>query len=255
MTALRRFALAAIAAPLSLALAACGSDETTVDGPPTGEAIAHVPAPAGSSWLDTATITPDDGYMVGNPAAPLKLLEYASLTCSHCAEFSKEGAAPLEKYIESGVVSYELRNQIHDGIDLTMAQILRCGDPASFHPLANQVWANLGPIFETLQGNEAGVTAAMSATTPDRMQRIAQATGLLDFFAARGISRDQALQCLADPAKAEAILERSNTQSEKLDVTGTPTFFLNGKKIDVATWVPAGSSPGLESVLQDAGAR
>jgi len=249
MTALRRFALAAIAAPFALALAACGSDEPAQGGAPTGEPIAHVAAPAGGSWLDSVTVTPEDGYRLGNPEAPLKLLEYASLTCSHCAQFSAEGAGPLEKYIESGVVSYEIRNQVHDGIDLTMATILRCGDPASFHPLANQVWANLAAIFDTVQTNNAAVNQAMSSTTPDRFQRIAQAAGLLDFFAARGISRDQAMQCLADPAKAEAILDRSNKQSEELEVTGTPTFFLNGSKLDAASWA------ALEPILQNAGAR
>ena len=60
----------------------------------------------------------------------------------------------------------------------------------------------------------------------------ADAAGLLDFFAARGVSRDKATQCLGDTAKAESILNASNTQSEELGVTGTPTFFLNGAKLD-----------------------
>jgi protein-disulfide isomerase len=79
---------------------------------------------------------------------------------------------------------------------------------------------------------------------------MAQAAGLLDFFSARGIAREQALQCLADGSKAEGIAERSDSQSEELKVDGTPTFFINGRKLDgVANWA------GLEPALQNAGAR
>jgi protein-disulfide isomerase len=90
----------------------------------------------------------------------------------------------------------------------------------------------------------------MQGPPEQRFQTIAQAAGFLDFFAARGISRDQAMQCLADPAAGEAIANRSQTQSEELDVTGTPTFFLNGRKLDdVVGWGE------LEPILQNAGAR
>ena len=246
---LRRLAFAAVAAPLTLALAACGSDEQAAGGPPTGEPIAHVPAPQGSSWVETTTVTPEDGYMIGNPNAPLKLLEYASHTCPACANFSTTAVAELDEYVESGVVSYEIRNQVHNAIDLTLAMLVRCGDPATFHPLANQVWANLPAVMERAQQDPEALNQAMQAQNDARFQRIAEAAGLLEFFAARGISRDQAMQCLADPSAGEAILERSGTQSEELDVTGTPTFFLNGQKLEATSWTD------LEPLLQNAGAR
>ena len=217
MTPLRRIALTAVAAPLALALAACGSDEQAAEGPPTGEPIAHVAPPAGTSWAETATVTPEDGYRIGNPDAPLKLVEYASHTCPACAAFSTSGAAALDRYVETGVVSYEIRNQVHNALDLTLAMLARCGEPATFHPLANQVWANLPEVMNRAQQNEAAL--------------------------------NQAMQCLADPALGEAILERSSSQSEELDVTGTPTFFLNGRKLEENNW------EALEPILQNAGAR
>ena len=81
MTKTLRFALAA---PIALALASCGSgaDET---GEIAGEAIAAIPAPDGTEWRDMVTVTDMDGYMIGNPDAPIKLVEYASLTCPTCA--------------------------------------------------------------------------------------------------------------------------------------------------------------------------
>jgi protein-disulfide isomerase len=252
MTALRRIALTTVAAPLALALAACGSDEQAADGPPTGEPIAEVEAPEGTTWAETVTVTPEDGYRIGNPDAPLKLVEYASHTCPGCAAFSTAGAAELDEYVETGVVSYEIRNQVHNALDLTLAMLMRCGEPETFHPLANQVWANLESIMNRAQQNEAALNQAMQTQDNTRFQRIADAAGLLDFFAARGISRDQAMQCLADPALGEAILQRSAEQSEELDVTGTPTFFLNGSLVELS---PGPTWPQVESALQNAGAR
>ncbi|MXP42635.1 thioredoxin domain-containing protein [Altererythrobacter soli] len=249
MTALRRIALTAVAAPLALALAACGSDEQATEGAPKGEPIAAVPAPAGTSWVETAAVTPEDGYRIGNPDAPLKLVEYASHTCPACAAFSTSAVAELDEYVAKGVVSYEIRNQVHNALDLTLAMLMRCGAPETFHPLANQVWANLDQVMNTAQQNEAALNQAMQAQDATRFQKIADAAGLLDFFAARGISRDQAMQCLADPAKGEAILQRSQAQSEELEVTGTPTFFLNGSKLEGSNWAE------IEPILQNAGAR
>jgi len=240
-------AIAALA-PLALALAACGDTEGEA-GTPSGEPIAQVAAPAGQSWVDTAAVTPEGGYVVGNPDAPLKLVEYASHTCSHCATFSQEASGPMEEYLATGRVSYEIRNQIHDAIDLTMAMLVRCGSPESFHPLASQVWANFDQVISTVQGNGAALEQATQAPPAQRYQAIAEASGLLDFFAERGISRDQAMQCLSDPAAADRIVENSTTQSDELGVTGTPTFFLNGSKIDGTNWA------SVEAALQQAGAR
>src|SRR5690554_5414393 len=140
MTRLRQTLLAAAAAPLILALAACGSGEETTS---SSEPIAAVAAPDGQSWLETAAVTPEGGNVVGNPNAPIKLVEYASHTCPACAAFAQESAGQIDKFVESRVVSFEIRNQIHDPLDLTLAMMVRCGEPTAFHPLATHAWANL----------------------------------------------------------------------------------------------------------------
>ena len=244
MPRLFRIALAVLAAPLALTLAACGDDAD--EGAPTGEPIAHIAPPTGQSWVETAAVTPEGGYVIGNPDAPLKLVEYASHTCSHCAAFSQEGAAELDEYVAKGIVSYEIRNQIHDALDMTIALLARCGSPQAFHPLANQAWGGFNQVMENAQ---PALQAAAQAPDAQRFQTIAEVTGLLDFFAARGISRDQALICLADTAKVEQIYEASQTQSDELGITGTPTFILNGRKIEGTDWA------SVETALQNAGAR
>lgn len=249
MTNFRRISLS-FAAPFALALAACGDNATTEGEVAEGDPIAEIAAPAGQTWADTATVSAYDGYIMGNPDAPIKLVEYASLTCGACAAFSADAAEPLrEKYVNSGVVSYEIRNQVHNGIDLTLARLVRCGQPESFHPLAEQIWANLESVLEGAQANPAALEAAMSLPEDQRFAAVGEATGLYDFFAARGISRDQARACLADNASVQAIAERSEEQSAEFNVTGTPTFFINGTRVEGTSW------DAVEPVLQRAGAR
>lgn len=249
MLMLRRAFAAFLAVPLALGLAACGSSDEGA-GAPAGP-IAHIAPPAGTAWADVVEITPEDGYRIGNPDAPVKLIEYASHTCPHCAAFAEEaGPALKDKYIASGVVSWEVREQLHNPVDLMVAMLARCGAKESFLPLSEQVWANLGPILQVAQANQAALAQAQNLPENQRFQQMAQASGLLDFFSARGIAREQALVCLADGAKAQAIADRSDKQSEELEITGTPQFIINGRKIDdVAAW------DKLEPALQNAGAR
>lgn len=247
MSSLRRLAFAVCAAPLALGLAAC--QEEVAEGPPSGEPIAHVAPPAGQSWVETAAETPEGGFVIGNPNAPIKLVEYASHTCHVCADFGKQGAPEMDRYVETGVVSYEIRNLIRDPIDLSIALLARCSGPAAFHPLANQAWQSFDDIMATLQANGPALEQAQNAPPAQRLQAIAEAAGLIDFFAARGISRDQAMQCLADTEKATLISTRSQTQSDELQLQGTPSFFINGQAVQVTSW------EALEPLLQNAGAR
>lgn len=249
MTMSRRILSTTLAGVLALSLAACDSAEEGGDVL-NGDPIAAIAAPDGTEWTEKVTITDSDGYVLGNPEAPIKVIEYASLTCGACANFAMTGVEPLkEKYVNSGVVSYELRNQIHNGIDLVLARLVRCSAPESYHPLSEQVWANLGEIMQGAQTNQQGLEAAMNLPEDQRYAGVAEAAGFLDFFAARGISSDQARTCLADTNAVQAIATRSAEQSEELDVTGTPTFFINGRNVGTQNWA------SLEPMLQKAGAR
>ncbi len=246
-----RPATAAFALAGLIALSACGSKDTAADGEiAEAQPVAAVAPPAGKTWSEVASVTPEGGIVEGNPNAPIKLVEYASHTCSHCAEFAEKGIEPLRsKYVETGKVSYEIRNQIHDPIDLTFAVLARCAGPEAFHAFAEQGWANMGSMFETIQANNAQLQAASESAGAARMDGIASASGLYDFFAQRGVSRDQAKVCLANTDTATKIAANSESQSSDLKVEGTPTFFINGKNLGTQTWET------LEPMLQRAGAR
>jgi protein-disulfide isomerase len=243
----RKIFASLIAAPLMLG--ACSETETA-DGGAAGEPIPAIAAPAGTSWADTVTVTPEGGYMVGNPDAPLKLVEYASHTCGACATFAAQGKPELkQQYIPTGVVSFELRNLVRDPVDLSIATLVRCGPKENMQPLADEAWGALNNIFAQIEANQALYEAAANQPVEQRFVTIAQAAGLIDFFAARGLSADQARTCLGDRSKVESIAEASNKQSEELGIQATPTFLLNGRKLDASQWSQ------VEPLLQRAGAR
>lgn len=237
----------AFAAPLTLALAACG-DEAGGDGL-DGEVIAPIEAPAGTSWGDTVTISDNDGYVLGNPDAPLKLVEYASHTCGGCANFAATAKAGIKEYVATGVVSFEQRNLVRDPIDLAVATLVRCGAKENMQVLSDEAWGFLPQIFENVERNGAAYQAAGDAPTERRFVMIAEAAGLIDFFAARGLSADQQRACLADTVKIESIANNSTTQGKELEINATPTFILNDRKIDGISW------EDVEGTLQRAGAR
>jgi protein-disulfide isomerase len=246
MTMFRRLALATLALPL--ALAACS--DSAEEGATSGEPIAPIAAPAGTQWVDTVQVTEANGYLLGNPDAPIKLIEYGSLTCGACAQFTATGMEELKnEYVNSGRVSFELRNQVHNGLDLVLARLVRCGTPESMHPLSEQVWLNLESVLGNAQANPQALDAAMALPENQRFAAAADAAGFLDFFAARGVSRDQAATCLADTQSVTAIAERSDAQSQELGISSTPTFILNGNVLEERSW------PELEAALQRAGAR
>lgn len=251
MTRIRSILTLALTAPLALALAACG-EKATDPATATAEPVAAVPAPAGTSWRDTVTETPEGGHMVGNPNAPIKLVEYGSLTCPTCAAFAEEGMEPLlSKYVESGRVSFELRNfAVHGPVDIVLARMARCGAKEAVIPLSDQVWKNLQTLTGPLQANAAAVEQAMNLPMDQRFGAMAQIGGFYDFFSSRGISADQARVCLADVPSLEKLAAATDRYAKEDGVTGTPTFTLNGAKLDgVNGWST------LEPALQRAGAR
>src|SRR6478736_2167836 len=188
MSSLRRLVFALCAAPLALGLAACGSGDDE-GGLPSGEAVAAVAAPAGQQRTDVVAITPEGGWLAGNPKAPIRLLEYGSATCPACAAFSNEGMEQLrEKYVNSGRVSYEFRSvAIHGAVDLVLTRLLECAPKEAVHPLAEQLWANNAAVLGPLQANGAALEQAMGLPENQRFIAYADQGGLLDFVAARGI--------------------------------------------------------------------
>ena len=244
------FAFTAIAMPIALALAACGSGDEG-EAALQGEPVAAVPAPDGQAWSETVEMTDRNGYLVGNPDAPIKLVEYGSLTCPGCAQFSQQASEPLmNDYVDTGRVSFEFRSfAIHGPIDLALTRLIECGSPAQAVPLADQVWASLPTLLPQVQERQPQLEQALSLPEDQRFVAFAEAAGLLDFFASRGVSRDQARTCLADAQRITELAEASESYGTQDNIQGTPTFVLNGQQLDGSNWRQ------VEVALQRAGAR
>lgn len=245
----RLFVVAALA-PLALGLGACGKGKEG-DGGLSGEPIAVVAAPAGKAWSDVVVKTPEGGYRMGNPDAPIKLVEYGSLTCPHCAELSEKGSGEIrDVFVSSGRVSFEFRNFVRDAMDVTAAMLTRCGAPESYFALTEQAFANQAAMIQKVQaaGNQA-FEAAIALPDDKRGVAMGQLTGLTEFFAARGIAKDQANACLANGAEAAALAKRTTDQAEQYKIEGTPTFLVNGQPIGSLSWEE------LRTKLQTLGAR
>src|SRR5918998_1867242 len=100
--------------------AACNADKGSDSAPAAAQSeLPKVARPANGDWSQVVTKTPEGGFMMGDPQAKVRLLEFASMTCPHCKEFDETGVQPLiDKYVKSGQVSYELRNYVRDGFDV-----------------------------------------------------------------------------------------------------------------------------------------
>jgi len=213
--------------------------------------VAGKPAPAGTEWATTVALTSDGGYRMGNPDAPIKLIEYGSVTCPACAAFSAQGMEPLKaNFIKSGRVSYEFRSYLLHGPDLMATMVLQCGGPEPFFTMLDAAYADLQ--------NWLGKLSAMTPAEQTRIQALpiaaqntalAQASGLDQFVIQRGVSSEAVKQCLADPKMPEKLLAMRNRANTEFELTGTPTFVINGKTVaGVASWAD------LEPELRAAGA-
>jgi protein-disulfide isomerase len=249
MTTRILFALAA--APL-FALAACGGggDGTNSDAP--AAPVAAVQPPAGQEWTQVVSKTPEGGFVMGNPNAPLKLVEYGSRSCPTCGLFGRTGMEPLEnKYVKTGKVSYEFRDYpVHGAPDLGMSTLGRCVSESAFFPILEQTYINQQQFEEKLGSPEAqALFQQLQGKSPTEVATAwADYLGYIDFVQQRGVTEQAAKACLSDPKNVQAVVDMAQKGSEN-GVTGTPTFFLNGEKLEnTITWEQ------LEARLKAAGA-
>ena len=236
---------------LALTLTACGEADSSGAAGSSTEAVAAIEAPAGQKWSDTVSQTEAGGYVMGNPDAPIKLVEFMSITCSHCATFGEQAFDSIrDDYVNSGRVSFEVRNFVRDPLDLTAAILSRCGGEAPFFALTKQALGYQGAMFEAAQGmGEAKYSAILKSEPNVRFVQLAEELGLISFFQQRGISADQAKICLSEEATANKLMSETQAATTEFNIPGTPTFLINGKIVEGTNWTL------IETKLQEAGAR
>lgn len=205
-------------------------------------------APA-RDWRTVAAKTSAGAYVIGNPQARVKLIEYASYTCSHCAEFSVQSDKELKgRLIRTGAVSLEFRHFVFNGIDLAAAVLARCTGPRGFagttaYLFATQgEWLPRGAAFLTANQQRIGMYPRAG-----QIRAMADGAGLTAAIVARGLSPKAVDACFADAAEIDRIV--AMTANKPAAITSTPSFYVNGKLVAGAHWAQ------LQPHLRAAGAR
>ena len=194
---------------------------------------ALIAAPTKTNWLLTFSTTAKGSHVIGNPAAPTKLVEYASYTCGHCAHFEIDDVPQIKnQFVASGKVSFEIRNLVRDPMDLTAAMLARCGGKGRFfgnhrHLMATQSqWANGSKL------GKATIDLLEAKNIVGFMQGAYTELGLDKIMAQRGVTAAQAKVCLADKAAFNTVIAMTDEATEKLKINSTPTLLVNGKVIE-----------------------
>lgn len=206
-------------------------------------------APA-HDWSRTVSATSEGGFRMGNPAAPVKLVEYGSLACPHCRHFEETGYRPLvQKYVRGGQVSYEFRNLLINGPDMSISLLARCAGPAKFFPMSQLVYATQEQWQKRIDDmSDADKAALDKMTDQQRIVRYAELGGMAEMAARFGVTPARARQCLTDQKGLKRLLDMAQKAIDN-GVSHTPTFVINGKVTDAATWEE------LEPLIRQAGAR
>ena len=207
--------LSLVAVPAAMLLAGCSeSEQANAQTPSTPEAPAAPAAPAASAPESQGTVDmakllepgalPD--MVLGKADAPVTIVEYASMTCSHCARFHETTFPALkEKYIDTGKARLILREFPFDPRAEAGFMLARCaGD-------------NYFPMVEVLfkqQESWAGVQNAKDA--------------LLQISKLAGFSQESFEACLTDQKLLDDVRAVQNRGSTEFKVDSTPTFFING---------------------------
>ena len=207
------FALAAI---FTVATASQAQDATT----PEAEAASYVPL-ASDGGLGTGVY--ENETYEGSPDAPIVLIEYASLTCPHCAAFHREGYPLLKPFIEAGQLAYVHRDFPLDGVAYRAALAARCLQGEAY-------FAAIDALYENQRdwrggGSEDELAVEISSLT--------------------GQSVDEYKACVGDQTNQQTIIERYNTAVEDLGVDGTPRIFINGDR-----FTPRGGWTEIEAEIE-----
>jgi protein-disulfide isomerase len=178
------------------------------------------PTPALAAAGDAAkelAVQPSD-RILGKAEAPITIIEYASLTCPHCAHFDVTVLPKLkEKWIDTGKAKLILRDYPLDEPALRAAMVARCAPADRFYPLIDTFFAQ----------QEQWATSRDYRAALEKLVKLG------------GMSDKEFKACISDKKLEDQVAQSRLTASQQLGVDATPTFFINGKKFDGAPTVEA----------------
>ena len=148
---------------------------------------------------------------LGDQNAPVKVIEYASFTCPHCASFHADTYEDLKRdYIDTGKVHFTYREVFFDRYGLWAAMIARCAGPERYMSVAEILYATQGEWAR--QGDAAAVA--------DSLKRIGVQAGL---------SQEEVDACLQDADMAQSLVSWYEANADADNIRSTPSFLINGE--------------------------
>jgi protein-disulfide isomerase len=155
---------------------------------------------------------PLEDIVMGNADAPNVIVEYASMTCPHCANFYTNVFPEVkEKYIDTGKAKFVFREFPLDGLAVAASMLARCAGDDRFYPM-------LDGLFETQE-----TWAVPGEDGKEKLLLIAKQAGF---------SQEKFDQCLADKVLFDKIVAVRKKAHEEYGVDSTPSFFVNGKRLE-----------------------
>jgi protein-disulfide isomerase len=170
-------------------------------------ALAAFAAPA----LAATPPMPDD-MTLGNPKAPVTVIEYASASCPHCARFNNNVFAAFKKaYIDTGKVHYVFREFLTDPVEVAAAGFLtaRCAGQQKYFQVLDEFFHGQANAYQT--GDVKGLIMSSGAKA--------------------GLTEAQIQACLSDEAAVKALNDRVDKYVRDDKINSTPTFVINGNKL------------------------
>jgi protein-disulfide isomerase len=212
-------------------------------------------ATRGKDWSLVVSPTPAGGFVMGNPNAKVKLVEYGSMTCPHCAHFDEDSVPSLIRdYVKTGKVSWEFRNYVRDTIDVSAALIARCGGAKHFFPLTRALFKDQ-PSWEkkVAETPQEELTRLETLGPDEQFLAAAKIAGFQQWAAAHGIPAAKATQCLTDAASINKLVQMADdTTTQFPNFPGTPSFTINDSMVEFGAITAAQVWPTLESRIKSA---
>lgn len=193
----------------------------------------------------TRTVTNARGaYVIGNPRAPVRVVEYTSYTCSHCAAFAREGQPRLMSAVARGTVAFEIRNAVRDRLDFAGAVAARCAGPARFVASHDAIFAAQQRLTDQTVAWQEGAGKAVPPDANVALKALARGSGLTRLMAAQGVTPAALDACLTSKAAQAPVLAMTDDAWNVRKIAGTPAFLVNGEA------VPASSFETLDPFIQ-----
>lgn len=198
-------------------------------------AIAACASPSQTAWDKTINETAEGGFIVGNPQARVKVVEYGSRTCKDCAKLAREGFPELKREIREGRVSFEFRDYlIHGTPDLVGAVIGTCGKKENRLSMLETMFRDQElAIGEIAKLPDSVFEKKVQSGT--QWWDIAAAAGYRDIANETGLSDNEVMACLADQKRGDKFIAMTKNADPSL-VQGAPSLLVNGIRVEGKTW-------------------